>query len=59
MDWGQKLWTVDWHCSERTNNKILNNEAQNEYEEMATWCFTPWIPRNLHWRDSLIPFIAF
>ena len=50
---------MDWHCSLRTPNKILNIEAQNEYEEMATRCFTPWILRNLHWRDSLIPFIAF
>ena len=23
-------WTMDWHCSVRTHNKILNNEAQNE-----------------------------
>ena len=30
-----------------THNKISNNEAQNEYEEMATRCFTPWIRRNL------------
>ena len=47
MDCGKKLWTMDWRCSQRTHNKILNNEAQNEYEEMATRCFTPWIRRNL------------
>ena len=27
-----RLWTMDWHCSVRTHNKILNNEAQNEDE---------------------------
>ena len=54
--------TVDYGLallSAHSHNKISNNEAQNEYEEMATWCFIPWILRNRHWRDSLIPFIAF
>ena len=50
---------MDWHCSVRTHNKILNNEALNEDVQMTTWCFTPWIPRNLYWRDPLIPFTAF
>ena len=59
MDCVQGLWTMDCHCSVRSHNKVLNNEAQNEEEQMTTWCLTPWIPRNPYWRDSLFPFIAF
>ena len=39
---------MDWHCSVRTQNKILHNEAQNKDEYMTTWCLSPRIPRNRH-----------
>ena len=28
----QKLWTMDWHSSVRTNHTTLNNEVRNEDE---------------------------
>ena len=32
IDCGQGLWTMDWHCSVCTHDKLLNNGAQNEDE---------------------------